>query len=286
MLRINIIGAGQVGRTFMALIRAAPGMTLGDVLGRRAAATQAAVDALGAGRAATALAEMRDADLWVLSVPDDRIAQVADDLARARPEPSEVTVAVHCSGFHASDLLLPLRDRGWSIASCHPVLSFSDPTAAAQHFAGTCCAVEGNTDAIRLVRTFVTDLGGVPFDIDPEKKPLYHAAAVFSNNFATVLQALAREAWAEAGVTPEMAARLGNALLAGTADSVARMGPAAALTGPAARGDAETLRRQEADIADWHPEAATVYATMSHLARRLKTEGKTHGRLAETPERT
>jgi predicted short-subunit dehydrogenase-like oxidoreductase (DUF2520 family) len=272
MQRVNIIGAGKVGRTFMALADAASGTELGDVFSARPETAAAAVADLGAGRSVLAMSEMVPADLWVLSVPDDRIAKIAADLARARPTPPGRPIALHCSGYLSSSVLAPLRDRGWAVASCHPVLSFADPQIAAHQFPGTCCAIEGDAAAAEQVAAFMTELGGVPFPVDPTRKPLYHAAAVFSNNFATVLQAIAREAWLEAGVPADMAARLGNTLLAGTSESVARLGPAAALTGPAARGDTEVMRGQEAAVAAWHPEAAVLYAEMSRMARRLKLD--------------
>lgn len=275
MRRVNIIGPGKLGRTFMALINATIRAELGDVFSANPATAEAAVGDLGAGRSVSTMANMRPADIWILSVPDDRIAQVAGALAQACPTQVATPIAMHCSGFLSSAVLEPLRDRGWSVASCHPVLSFGDPQMAARQFPGTCCAIEGDTPAAEQVADLITNLGGVPFPVDPARKPLYHAAAVFSNNFATVLQAIAREAWAEAGVAPEMAARLGDTLLAGTSDSVARLGPVAALTGPAARGDLEVLRQQEAAVAAWYPEAATLYATMSQMARRLKTDGAT-----------
>lgn len=275
MLRVNIIGAGKVGRTFMSLFGATGHVDLRDVLSGHPQTAEAAVAALGSGRAVSGMAEMRPADLWVLSVPDDRIAPVARDLAEARGAhqalpAGSVPVAMHCSGFLSSELLAPLRDLGWSVASCHPVLSFADPQIAARQFPGTCCAIEGDAPAAALVADLVKELQGIPFPVSPERKALYHAAAVFSNNFTTVLQAIAREAWREAGVSGEVAERLGNTLLAGTSESVARLGPAAALTGPAARGDLEVLRRQEAAIAEWNPDAGALYAMLSQMARRLK----------------
>ncbi len=271
-MRVNIIGTGKVGRTLMALLAEADGLSLGDVLGRRPDSAAAAVAAAGAGRVVESVAQMAAADLWVLPVPDDRIAVVAAELAEAQPEAS---AALHCSGFLSSAVLAPLAARGWSTASCHPVLSFADPAIAARQFPGTCCAVEGDATAAGLARDLVRRLGGEPFAVDAQGKALYHAAAVISNNFATMLQAVAREAWAASGVAPEMAERLGNALLAGTAESVARLGPAAALTGPAARGDTEVLRQQQAAVAAWHPEAGDLYALASLLAGRLKRTGTT-----------
>ncbi len=270
MPSVNIIGTGKVGRTLMALVAALPGTELRDVLSRSPASAAEAVAATSAGRAAATLAGMRPADLWVLSVPDDSIAKVAQALAEAR---GDAAAALHCSGFLPAQALEPLRAQGWAAASCHPVLSFADPQIAARQFPGTCCAIEGDAPAVALARRLVSDCGGVPFDVDPERKALYHAAAVFSNNFATVLQAVAREAWLEAGVPEEIAAELGRTLLSGTAESVGRLGPAAALTGPAARGDTDLMRLQEAAVTAWRPEAGALYAAMSRLARALKETG-------------
>ncbi|MCA8880250.1 MAG: DUF2520 domain-containing protein [Rhodobacteraceae bacterium] len=275
MLRVNIIGAGKVGRTLMSLVGTVRDAKLTDVLSGHLQSAEAAVAVSGRGRAVSSMAEMGPAELWVLSVPDDRIVSVARALAEAQggqklPSDAVAPVAMHCSGFLSSDVLAPLRDLGWSVASCHPVLSFADPEIAARQFPGTCCAIEGDAPATALVAGLITALQGLPFAVDPERKALYHAAAVFSNNFTTVLQAIAREAWTDAGVSAEIAARLGNSLLAGTSESVSRLGPAAALTGPAARGDLEVLRRQEAAVAAWNPEAAALYATLSRMARRLK----------------
>jgi predicted short-subunit dehydrogenase-like oxidoreductase (DUF2520 family) len=277
MQRVNIIGAGKVGRTMMTLVAAAPELELGDVLGRKPLDGSNATAAVGAGRGVTGIGDLRPAELWVLSVPDDRIEPLAAELAERldRRSTTQTASVIHCSGFLSSDVLTPLRALGWSVASCHPVLGFADPHLAAARFPGTLCAVEGDPAAARCAEGLVTALGGLPFAVDPERKALYHAAAVFSNNFATVLQALAQEAWAEAGVAPDIAARLGNSLLAGAAESVARLGPAAALTGPAARGDRNVLQRQRASVAEWRADAGPLYDTLSRMARQLKTDGVT-----------
>lgn len=274
MLRVNIIGVGKVGQTLLSLIADRPDMAVLDVLSGRRTTARGTVKDFGAGRAVGTLDQMRTADLWVLSVPDDQVAGVAAELARARSGQNDnAPVAMHCSGFLASDALAPLRPLGWQVASCHPVLSFADPDIAARQFPGTCCAIEGDAPAAAMVSDVITKWQGVPFPVSPDHKPLYHAAAVFSNNFTTVLQGLAMRAWQDAGVPDDIAARLCAGLLSGTAESVARLGPAAALTGPAARGDTEVLRQQEAAVAAWSLEAGALYAAMSQMARRLKDTG-------------
>ena len=90
-----------------------------------------------------------------------------------------------------------------------------------------------------------------------------------------VLQAIAADAWAEAGVADDVAAALRDKLLGGAAANVAGLGPQAALTGPAARGDQEVLRQQGDEVGAWHPEAGEIYRAMSTLATRLKAAGST-----------
>ncbi|MCI5041462.1 MAG: DUF2520 domain-containing protein [Donghicola eburneus] len=272
MVRVNVVGAGKVAQTLMLLFRGSEGVAVQDVYSRSFASAEGAVALAGAGRAVIALAEMAPPDLWLLTVPDDQISAAAVTLAASCAAPS---VVVHCSGFFSSDALAPLAQAGWQVASCHPVLSFADPHTARDQFSGTYCAVEGDAAAVALISDLIAQVGGQPFPVNAEKKALYHAAAVFSNNFAVVLQAIAAEAWVEAGVPDVVAAALGDKLLAGAAANVARLGPAAALTGPAARGDQDVLTRQGAEVSAWHPEAGEVYRAMSQLAGRLKASGKT-----------
>ena len=277
-MRVNIIGAGKVGTTFLRLLHTRPDVAIGDIFSRRAESAKAATVNAEAGRAVSTLDNMSPADLWLLTVPDDQIATTAMNLAHSRNgRDTRPSIAVHCSGFCASDELRPLRDLGWSIASCHPVLSFADPASTTRQFPGTYCGIEGDILAVERISKLMASLGGLPFSVQTEKKALYHAAAVFSNNFAVTLQGLALDAWAEAGVPDEVAQNLCRTLLHNTATSVGRVGPQAALTGPAARGDVGVLRRQEMALAEWNQDAADLYRLMSKMARHLKQTGKISG---------
>ncbi|NVO25042.1 Rossmann-like and DUF2520 domain-containing protein [Donghicola mangrovi] len=273
MVRVNIVGAGKVGQTLMLLMAGLDGVIVQDVLSQRRESALRATELAKTGRAVDRIADMGAADLWLLTVPDDRIAGVAEQLAGS----AAPAMAVHCSGFLSSAVLGPLGAAGWRVASCHPVLSFADPQSAAQQFAGTYCAVEGDSAAVQAITDLVERMGGIPFAVNAQQKALYHAAAVFSNNFAVVVQGIAQDAWAAAGVPQDVAKALGDKLLGGAAANVARLGPQAALTGPAARGDTEVLDAQGAAVAAWHPEAGQAYRVLSDLGWRLKQTGATKG---------
>lgn len=262
---VNIIGAGRVGRTFLRLL----GGQVQDIASGTRASAETAVRETGHGQA-TDLDRMRPADIWLLTVPDTQIANVAQALARTDAPPA---IAIHCSGFHTADIMAPLSAKGWHLASAHPNLSFADPESAAARFGGTPCGIEGDAEAVAAIETILKNLGAQPFRIASDRKALYHAAAVFSNNFATVCQAIARAAWKDAGVPDDIAADLNASLLNATAENVVRHGPVAALTGPAARGDTAVVQAQARCVADWNEEAGRLYRELSALAARLKSNG-------------
>ena len=269
-LSITVVGPGRVGQTLLRLGHSSGVFELADILARRPDAAVAAQEFAGGGRAITGFEDLRPADLFLLTVPDDQLAGVAGDLARQGLPPA---VAAHCSGFHPAALLAPLAEAGWQTGSAHPVLSFADPASAARQFPGCFCGIEG-TAADRLSEVFST-LGARCFPIRGEAKALYHAAAVISNNFTTVLQGLAQEAWAEAGVPEAVVADLHAALLRGTVENVLAKGPQSALTGPAARGDAAVVAAQGRAVTEWQAEAGAVYDLLSAMAARLKSTGRT-----------
>ncbi|WP_169795990.1 Rossmann-like and DUF2520 domain-containing protein [Ruegeria marisrubri] len=281
-LKVNLIGAGRVGQTFLRLLSANPNCVIQDVMSTNYQSALNAVEFAGAGHAVKEVSELRPADLWLLSVPDSQISAVANSLAEVLgsdgPQ-AKAPVAVHFSGFFAAYEMAPLGALGWRLASVHPVLSFSDPETALKRFSGTYCGLEGDDAALALVDPLLVRMGARTFPIRSEHKSLYHAAAVISNNFTVVLQAIAREAWAAAGVPDEIARELNTSLLRATYENVTALGPRDALTGPAARGDAYVVDRQGEDVADWHAAAGVLYREMSALAHRLKAEGKT---LADT----
>ena len=59
--------------------------------------------------------------------------------------------------------------------------------------------------------------------------------------------------------------------------NVAKLGPAEALTGPAARGDTAVVQRQGEVVQAWHPQVGEVYQLLSDMATKLKRTGRTQG---------
>jgi predicted short-subunit dehydrogenase-like oxidoreductase (DUF2520 family) len=120
------------------------------------------------------------------------------------------------------------------------------------------------------------ELGGRPFRLSDEVKPLYHAAAVFCSNYLVAVEGVAEELFRLAGLEDPVSlfGPLARTALEATLESGAR----AAITGPASRGDAGTIRRNLDALAARAPETVTPYVALARVALELAVAS---GRLDE-----
>jgi predicted short-subunit dehydrogenase-like oxidoreductase (DUF2520 family) len=82
------------------------------------------------------------------------------------------------------------------------------------------------------------------------------------------------QAYGAAGVSPDIALEMIGPLLHESADNALRLGPAAALTGPVARGDIATVARQQAALDAWKPGYATLYREFAEATALLAASRK------------
>ncbi|NVM76773.1 putative short-subunit dehydrogenase-like oxidoreductase (DUF2520 family) [Duganella sp. SG902] len=266
---VNLIGAGHVGRVLGRLL-AAQGFHIQQVLTRSADSAREAVAFIGAGGVATAYGQLQPAAVHVLAVGDDQIAPACAALARAVPLAG--SVVFHCSGALASDRLQAARDAGALVASVHPIRSFADPDVVAAQFAGTFCGIEGDEGALAVLTPALHAIGAQPVPIKAEAKTVYHAAAVFASNYLVTVLDAALRAYQAAGIPEPVARQLAQPLAAESMANVFRLGAAAALSGPIARGDMATVARQQQAVSAWDEETGALYRSLvaptTELARR------------------
>ncbi len=263
---LNIIGCGRAGRSLARLLLRRGLVRVGGVLNRSLKSSRQAVEFLCAGTPAADYGQLPRAELVMISAADQAIATCAAELGRAgvvRPG----SVAFHLSGCLPSSVLAPLRSAGAAIGSLHPVKSFADPAAAAESFAGTCCSLEGDADACRVLGELVEPLGAVVFPIRAEAKPLYHAATVLACNYLAALLETAFECLERAGVGREQATQLLRPMVLETAENIFRLGTARALTGPIARGDRFTVAAHLEALAAADAQAQQLRAVYVQLGR-------------------
>ena len=259
--RIGFIGAGKVGTALAALLHAR-GVNVRAVAGRTTTSSHrmAVAARLEPGTATSRAATVAHSDIVFLTVPDDAIGPLCQEIA-ASGGWREGQGVVHCSGALSSSVLQPAAGLGALVASFHPLQTFASTEAAVAHMPGSTFAIEGDAPLVEQLDRLALLLDGVPIHLTATQKTLYHAAAVMASNYTVTLAALAADLLVGQGIAPDTntALRYLMPLLRGTIDNLDTLGVPAALTGPVARGDAGTVARHLAALDQTAPELAQVY---------------------------
>lgn len=236
---VTVVGSGRAGGSFAAALAAARWHVV-QVPARAPSGLSKS--------AHSELAGSGEADLVLLCVPDAAVAAVAASL-RVRDD----AVVAHCAGSLGLDVLAPHPRRG----AVHPLVALPDPERGAMRLRGAWFAVAGDP----LMGAVVEALGGHVIEVDDDQRSSYHAAACVAANHLVALMGQV-ERIAPEGVP--LGAYLD--LARGALEDVAAVGPAAALTGPVARGDATTVAAH-LDAID--PSERAAYLALADAAARL-----------------
>jgi predicted short-subunit dehydrogenase-like oxidoreductase (DUF2520 family) len=192
-------------------------------------------------------------DLRIIAVSDDAIEAVAESIAAG----GRAVPTVHVSGSVGVDALASLADA--PIGSFHPLMTLPDAIVGADRIPGSWIAVTADEPFAMTLDEFARSLGGHPYRLADDDKALYHAAAAASANFTLAALGLAERLYDEAGVPFAAAQPLVAAIVANAFD----LGPAGALTGPIARGDAGTVERQVAAVARTGTDNDAMFRSMA-----------------------
>ena len=119
-------------------------------------------------------------------------------------------------------------------------------------------------------RGLVRQLGGQSFQIRPEMKALYHAAALMASPNLTALFDIALEMLTRCGMSPIRARHVLLPLVESTLANLVRQDPRSALTGTFKRGDlATTVKHINAMKAEKLIEALQAYVVLGNRSLTL-----------------
>ncbi len=225
----------------------ARGAELVAVAGRTTERTGAALAGLGARSTTVDELSSGGCGLLLVTVPDDAIAQVARRLAR-RPQ---ATVALHTAGRLGASVLAPLEAAGSAVGSFHPLKAFPRPLPDPADAAGVFFATDGAPPAQELARRLARAFAAEAHEIPEGVREVYHLAASVAAGGVVTLVASAAALASSLGL-PDAVGRgylgLAQGALAearrGVRDAPAQAAIRRALTGPLARGEAETFLRE------------------------------------------
>ncbi|MBA3551744.1 MAG: DUF2520 domain-containing protein [Actinobacteria bacterium] len=263
-----LIGAGRVATTLGVLLERA-GHRIVAASGR-SASRERVRRYLPQARFVPATEAARAGAVVVLGVVDDVIEPTCASLAEAGAFRVGQHV-LHLSGSMGIATLSRAARAGAVTLSLHPLQSFPEVDEGLARMAGSGVAVTSSSEeGLLFGESLARDLGGVPFRVPDEVKPLYHAAAVFSANYLVVVEAAAERLLGRAGVPGPL--ELLRPLARTANERAFDLGPANALTGPAARGDVGAIHRNLAALSEAAPELVAAYRALAEVASDIATE--------------
>ncbi|MDR2348243.1 MAG: DUF2520 domain-containing protein [Bifidobacteriaceae bacterium] len=233
-LPAGIIGFGRVGGAFAGALAQA-GHPVVAVAARSEANRERADLILPGVQIGSPRDVAQNADLVFLTVGDDGIGHlVAELLPYWRPG----QLVVHASGAFGVDVLAPAAEAGAIALAVHPVMTFTGTSLDVARMRGAPFAVDAAPGMAPLAEALAIELGGAPFPLPGAARPAYHAALSHAANHLVTLVAQAADLLRASGVA-DPARVLGPLTRAALEEALSR--GAAALTGPASRGDVGTL---------------------------------------------
>jgi predicted short-subunit dehydrogenase-like oxidoreductase (DUF2520 family) len=259
-LRVGVVGAGRVGTAFAtALSRAGHRIVAASAVSQ---ASRQRVERFFPGTPIRQPAEVvESADLVLLTVPDDALAGLVSGLA-VTGAPLAGRLIAHTSGRHGLAVLEPATRLGGLPLALHPVMTFTGRPDDVDRMAGICFGVTAPRALRPVAEVLVVEMGAEPVFIEEEYRGLYHAALAGAANHLVTQVVQACDLLAKAGVAQP--ARMLGPLLSAALDNSLRLGDAA-LTGPVARGDAETVATHVSVLRDAAPEALPSYLALARL---------------------
>jgi predicted short-subunit dehydrogenase-like oxidoreductase (DUF2520 family) len=279
---VTIIGAGAVGSS------------LGIALPKNTYKIRSVFSARG--KSAKALAVTLHADFFgtiqddweeckgivFIAVPDDHIANVVGLLVHAQRSFRGTTV-FHLSGALTSNVLKPLKAKGATIGSLHPLQTFTNHNSGSSVWRNIWIGIEGERKAAVLGKRIGTALHGHPFTIAAKQKTLYHVAAVFSSNYLVALLSIVQDLGRRAGLPKGKTLSPFTPLVLATFKNIENSSLRDALTGPIARGDIRTVRKHIAELSRRKmADILSVYISLglqtAHLALQKKSSGSDNAR--------
>ena len=261
-MKVAVVGAGRVG-TALAVAWAGAGHPVVALSGRGATPDRVARFLPGVPVLPSTEAASRG-ELVAVAVPDQVIPDVVAELAASGAVGDGQTV-LHVSGASGLASLQEAERSGARALALHPLQSFPSVEAGLERLPGSAMAVTArDEETCALGERLARDAGCTPFRVADEARPLYHAAAVFAANYVATSMILADRLFRAAGLDDPVPlfAPLSRAVI----ENVVALGPGAALTGPAARGETPTIERNLEALGRAAPDAVPTYVALAQVA--------------------
>lgn len=223
MIKITIIGSGNVAHHLIKTFESNDKTEIVQVFARRKKSVQ---DIIPKEKIISDFKDLKEADLYIISISDDAIFEVSDAF------PFSDRLVVHTSGTKSMEILSNKNRRG----VFYPLQTFSKNKELNFKEIPICLEAENEEDFELLEKTAYS-ISDKVFEIDSEKRKTLHVSAVFVSNFVNYLYGIGEEICTENDIPFEIL----KPLIVEVADKINYLSPKEAQTGPAKRGDVQTI---------------------------------------------
>jgi predicted short-subunit dehydrogenase-like oxidoreductase (DUF2520 family) len=251
MIKVSIIGSGNVAQHLIQAFQLNSQIELVQVVARD---IKKVAHLLDSNRITSDYTQLQEADLYIIAVSDDAIAEVSSAL------PFKNRLVAHTSGTVGLDVLNS-KNRP---AVFYPLQTFSKDKPIDFKSVPVCLEAENETD-VQILKQLAHSISNAIYEINSEQRKALHVAAVFVNNFVNYLYQMGNEICDANAIPFEIL----KPLIQETANKIATLSPKNAQTGPAKRNDLKTIAAHEEFLKDENQ--AAIYKL---LTQSLQNNGK------------
>lgn len=256
-MQIVILGSGNIATVFTLLLHKA-GHQIAQIYSRNAAAASELAYEVDTESANYLSLLKKDADAYLLAVPDNAVPELADELHL--PD----KVVAHCAATLPLQVLEKVTPHHGVL---YPLQSISKNTISLPEIP---VFYDGATEKARnvLYELAASISGSVPQTASDEERLKLHIAAVFVNNFVNHMYTLAADFCRKEGVDFKKLLPL----IQETAYRIEQQSPVMVQTGPAIRNDTVTIKK--------HLEALSAYPQLIHIYETITQSIQSGGKIA------
>jgi predicted short-subunit dehydrogenase-like oxidoreductase (DUF2520 family) len=225
MIKVVIIGSGNVAQHLIKVMQIAANVNLVQVFARNKKSINHLVKD---DKITSDYNAIKEADVYIISVSDNAIAEVAENL------PFKNRLVVHTSGTSELSVLDDKNRKG----VFYPLQTFSKFKEIDFSSIPICLEAENEED-FKTLQSLSQNISEKVFAISSEQRKSLHVAAVFVCNFVNHMYTIGNQICEEHNVPFEVL----KPLIMETAQKISTLKPEDAQTGPALRNDTKTINK-------------------------------------------
>lgn len=232
MIRLSIIGSGNVAQHLISVFSKAAEIELVQVFARK---TESVSHLISSDKITSDFNDIKLVDVTIIAVTDDAIKEVSGQL------PFENQLVVHTSGSLAMEALNDKNRKG----VFYPLQTFSKSKEIDFKVIPICLEAENETD-LQTLEILAKTISNSVANINSEQRKALHIAAVFVSNFTNHLYQIAHDICVENKISFDIL----KPLIQETANKILTLPPVDAQTGPAKRKDTQTINTHLSFLSD------------------------------------